>query len=69
MEPRYLWLLYYPTSEMVVIKLTNEEIKESEKYDSFEYFIEDVLEPKYEFSLNDCQWMVSESYNIQRRGF
>lgn len=69
MENLYLWLLHYPTAETMVIRLTNEERAEAEKYDSFEDFICDILEPKYEFSLSDCEWMVSNTSKIERIGF
>lgn len=53
----------------MVIKLTKEELEESEKYNDFENFIYDVLEEKYNFNLSDCHWMVAETYEYERYGF
>lgn len=69
MESRYLWLLNYSVPEAMVIRLTDEEMNVMAKYDLPEEFICDVLEPKYEFSLNDCVWMMSDTGKIERRGF
>lgn len=69
MEPRYLWLLHYPTGSAMVIKLTKQELEESRKYNDFESFITECLEDKYNFNLNDCIWMTSEEYQYERFGF
>ena len=69
MEPRYLWLLNYCTGICSVIKLTNEDVEESVKYDNFEFFISEVLEEKYDFNINDCCWMTTDTYEFERLGF
>lgn len=69
MEPNYLWILYYPTTTTMVIKLTNEEKKIAENYECFENFIREELEDKYDFCIDDCSYMVSDTYEYDRRGF
>ena len=63
METKYVLLLDYCSGALSIIELTDEEIIESENYEDFETFLE-TLEEKYEFTLSDCNWMVSESLNI-----
>jgi hypothetical protein len=53
----------------MVIKLTNEEKMIAEDYESFENFIREELEDKYDFTLDDCAYMVSDTYEYDRRGF
>ena len=65
MEPRYLWLLNYSIPETMIIRLTDEEIDAAIKYDTFEEFVCEVLEPKYEFSLSDCNWMIVDKLNLK----
>ena len=48
METNYIVILDYSAGELIKIKLTPEEIEESEKYDDFETFLS-TLEEKYEF--------------------
>lgn len=68
METNYLIILDYSAGELIKIKLTPEQIKESEKYDDFETFLS-TLEEKYEFRLKDCQWMTTETYQERSYGF
>ena len=65
MEPRYVLILDYCVGCLNIIKLTDEELRESEKYDDFEDFLS-TLEEKYEFRLSDCNWMVTENLSIYR---
>ena len=65
MEPRYVLILDYSVGCLNIIKLTDEELRESEKYDDFEDFLS-TLEEKYGFRLKNCQWMVSENLSIYR---
>lgn len=65
MEPRYVLGADYSVGCLNIIKLTDEELRESEKYDDFEGFLS-TLEEKYGFKLSDCQWMVSENLSIYR---
>lgn len=52
MEPRYLILMDFSTGELIKIKLSDQELKESEECDDFEEFLS-TLEGKYEFRLRD----------------
>ena len=63
MEPKYLIVLDFCIGALNIIKLTEEELKESENYDDFESFLS-TLEEKYGFKLNNCQWMTTETLNI-----
>ena len=65
MEPRYVLILDFCIGCLNIIKLTDEELKESEKYDDFEDFLS-TIEEKYEFRLSDCNWMVTENLSIYR---
>ena len=46
-----------------IIRLTDDEVKESEQYDDFEEYLS-TLEEKYGFRLNNCQWMTTENLNV-----
>ena len=61
METNYIIILDYSLGELIRIKLTPEEIEESEKYDDFEI---PTLEEKYEFRLKDCLWMTTGTYTF-----
>ena len=63
MEPKYVIILDFCTGVLNIIKLTQEELQESENYDDFESFLS-PLEDKYGFRLNNCQWMTTETLNI-----
>lgn len=63
MEPRYVIILDFCSSALNIIRLTDEEIKESERYDDFEEYLS-TLEDKYGFRLNNCQWMTTENLNV-----
>lgn len=63
MEPKYLLILDYCTGALNIIELTDQELRESEKYDDFESFLE-TIEDKYGFRLKDCNWMTTENLNI-----
>lgn len=65
MEPRYVLILDFCIGCLNIIKLTDEELRESEKYDDFEDFLS-TIEEKYEFRLSDCNWMVTENLSIYR---
>lgn len=68
METNYIIILDYSAGEVIRIKLTPEEIEESEKYDDFGTFLS-TLEEKYEFRLKDCLWMTTETYQERSYGF
>ena len=63
MEPRYVIILDFCIGVLNIIRLTDEEVKESERYDDFEEYLS-TLEDKYGFRLNNCQWMTTENLNV-----
>lgn len=65
MESKYVLILDYCIGALNIIELTDEEIKESDKYDDFESFLV-TIEEKYGFRLKDCNWMTTENLNIYR---
>ena len=65
MEPRFVILLDYSGGYVNIIKLTPEELEESEKYEDFETFLH-TLEDKYEFRLSDCSFMTCETLSIYK---
>ena len=60
MEPKYVLILDFCVGCLNIIKLTDEELRESENYEDFESFLS-TIEEKYGFRLNNCQWMVTEN--------
>lgn len=65
MEPNYLIILDFCGGYLNIIHLSEEEKKESEKYEDFESFLS-TLGKKYGFRLSDCQWMTTETLQIYR---
>lgn len=63
MEPRYVIILDFCIGALNIIRLTDDEVKESEQYDDFEEYLS-TLEDKYGFRLNNCQWMTTENLNV-----
>ena len=63
MEPKYVIILDFCIGVLNIIKLTEEELQESENYNDFESFLS-TFEEKYGFKLNNCQWMTTENLNI-----
>ena len=63
MESKYVVILDFCIGALNIIKLTQEELQESENYDDFESFLS-TLEEKYGFRLSNCQWMTIETLNI-----
>lgn len=63
MEPQYVLILDFCIGCLNIIKLTDEELRESEKFDDFESFLS-TIEEKYGFRLNNCQWMVTENLDV-----
>lgn len=68
METNYIIILNYSVGEVIKIKLTKEQIEESEKYDDFETYLS-TLEEEYDFRLKDCLWMCTETYQERCFGF
>ena len=63
MEPRYVIILDFCIDALNIIRLTDEEVKESEQYNDFEEYLS-TWENKYGFRLNNCQWMTTENLNV-----
>lgn len=58
----------FSIGELIKIKLTDEELKASDEFETFEEFL-DTLEDKYEFRVKDCLFMTCQTlyernYNI-----
>ena len=68
METEYVILPEFSTGEIIKIKLSERQKNESEQYDDFEEYLA-TLEKEYEFRLDDCQWMVTETYLERKYGF
>ena len=63
MGPKYVLILDFCVGCLNIIRLTDEELRESENYDDYEDFLI-TIEGKYGFRLNNCQWMVIENLDI-----
>lgn len=63
MEPQYVLILDFFVGCLDIIKLTDEELRESENYGDFEDFLS-TLEEKYGFRLKNCNWMTTENLDI-----
>lgn len=63
MEPRYVLILDFCVGCLNIIKLTDEELRESENYEDFEDFLS-TIEEMVRFRLSDCNWMVTEDLSI-----
>ena len=68
METNYIIILNFSVGEVIKIRLDKEQLRESEKYDDLEAYLE-TLEEKYGFRLKDCLWMVTETYLERSFGF
>ena len=69
MKKQYLILLDCCRGVVVKIKLTPAEIEKASEYDEYEEFISEQLEGKYNFSLINCSWMLTDrleeiTYNL-----
>lgn len=60
MEPRYIILLDFFNGEIVKIRLSDQQLIESQEFEDFSDFLS-TLENKYEFRVKDCLYMTSES--------
>lgn len=67
MEANFIVLLDYYTSEIIKIKLSEEEQIKAESYDDFEDYLK-TLEEEYDFRLENCNWM-SCNYLRERNCF
>ena len=67
-QTRYVLLLNYAGGTVIKIRLTEEELKESERFEDFEEFLV-TLENKYDFRLRDCEWMSTDELMELEYGF
>ena len=63
MEPKYVLILDFCIGCLNIIKLTAEELRESENYEDFEDFLS-TIEEKYGFRLKNSNWMSTENLDI-----
>lgn len=66
MEPRYIIIMDFYTGELIKIRLTDEQLKISEKYDDFGDFLS-TLEEDYDFRVKDCLYMTC--HNLTERSY
>lgn len=50
----------FSTGGLIKIRLTDEELRESEKYEDFSEYLT-TLEDKYDFRIKDCLYMTTET--------
>lgn len=60
MEPRYIILLDFSSGEVVKIRLSDQQLIESQEFEDYSDFLS-TLEDKYEFRVKDCLYMTAES--------
>ncbi len=65
MKTLFVTILDFTIGVVNIIKLTPEEVEESEKHDDFESFLS-TLEEKYGFNVANCQWMVTDTLQVYR---
>lgn len=68
MEPNYIILLDFSTAELIKIKLTDDELKASEEYESFDEYLS-TIEGKYAFRAKDCLFMTCQTFTEREYNF
>lgn len=70
MELRFIVILYFDpqSGEILKIRLTDEQLVESEKYDDMESYLS-TLEEKYGFNLSNSVWMATGELSERKIGF
>ena len=70
MEQRFIVILDFDphSGEILKIRLTDEELAESEKYEDMETYLS-TLEEKYEFDLSNAVWMATSELSERKIGF
>ena len=70
MEQRFIVILNFDpqSGEILKIRLTDEELAESEKYEDMESYLS-TLEEKYEFKLSNSVWMATNELSERKIGF
>lgn len=51
----------FSTAELIKIKLTDDELRASEEYESFDEFLS-TIEDKYAFKVKDCLFMTCHTF-------
>ena len=70
MEQRLIVILNFDpqSGEILKIRLTDEELAESEKYEDMESYL-CTLEEKYEFDLSNSVWLATNELTERKIGF
>ena len=70
MEQRFIVILNFDphSREILKIRLTDQELAESEKYEDMESYLS-TLEEKYEFDLSNSIWMATNELTERKIGF
>ena len=70
MEQRFIVILNFnpQSGEILKIRLTDEELAESEKYEDMESYLS-TLEDIYEFDLSNSVWMTTSELTKRKIGF
>ena len=70
MEQRFIVILNFNphSGEILKIRLTDEELAESEKYEEMESYLS-TLEDIYEFDLSNSVWMTTSELTERKIGF
>ena len=70
MEQRFIVIINFDpqSGEILKIRLTDEELAESVKYEDMETYLS-TLEEKYEFDLSNAVWMATSELSERKIGF
>ena len=70
MEQRFIVILNFDPQfgEILKIRLTDEELAESEKYEEMESYLS-TLEEKYKFDLSNSVWLATNELTERKIGF
>ena len=70
MEQRFIVILNFnpQSGEILKIRLTDQELAESEKYEDMESYLS-TLEEKYGFDLSNSVWMATNKLSERKIGF
>ena len=70
MEQRFIVVLNFDPQfgEILKIRLTDEELAESEKYEEMESYLS-TLEEKYRFDLSNSVWLATNELTERKIGF
>ena len=70
MEQRFIVILNFDpqSGEILKIRLTDEELAESEKYEEMESYLS-TLEEKYKFDLSNSVWLATNELTERKIGF